>query len=100
MGDPPYVTLTQAPCGTRDQLLHCAGGYDAALRDFRWPDLGGQFNWGLDGFDAIATGNANPALIIREEDGSGSQTTFDQMRRDSNRLARWLAARGCARVIR
>ncbi|MEO7066771.1 MAG: AMP-binding protein [Rhodanobacter sp.] len=78
----------------RDQLLHCAGDYDAALRDFRWPDLGDQFNWGIDWFDAMATGNTKPALIIREEDGTGSETSFDQMRRDSNRLARWLAARG------
>ncbi len=78
----------------RDQLLRCSGDYEAALRDFRWPDLGDQFNWAIDWFDAIATGNAKPALIIREEDGTGSTTTFDQMRRDSNCLARWLAARG------
>ena len=78
----------------RDQLLRCSGDYDAALREFRWPDLGDQFNWGIDWFDAMATDNAQPALIIREEDGTGSTTTFDQMRRDSNRLARWLAARG------
>ena len=24
----------------RDQLLRCTGDYDAALRDFHWPDLG------------------------------------------------------------
>ena len=78
----------------RDQLLRCTGDYDAALRDFHWPDLGDRFNWACDWFDAVATGNTKPALIIREEDGSGSATTFDQMRRDSNRLARWLAARG------
>ncbi|HTM28823.1 MAG TPA: AMP-binding protein [Rhodanobacter sp.] len=78
----------------RDQLLRCAGDYDAALRDFHWPELGDRFNWACDWFDVMASGNLQPALIIREEDGTGSTTTFDQMRRDSNRLARWLAARG------
>lgn len=78
----------------RDQLLDCIGDYELALRNFRWPGLNGYFNWAIDWFDAIADGNTNPALIIREEDGSGTQTTFDQMRRDSNRVARWLAARG------
>jgi len=81
----------------RDQLLGFAGDYESAARNFRWPDLGDRFNWAIDWFDQIADGNSNLALIIREEDGAGTEASFDQMRRDSNRLARWLAEQGVAR---
>ncbi|MBO0845024.1 MAG: AMP-binding protein [Nocardioides sp.] len=81
----------------RDQLLGLRDDYDAAVAEFRWPDLGGTFNWGIDWFDEVARGSDRPALVIVEPDGRRSETSYDEMRRRSNRLARWLAGRGVAR---
>ena len=55
---------------SRDQLLALRGQQVSAIEEFRWPDLGEQFNWAVDWFDAIARGNDRPALVIVEEDGS------------------------------
>lgn len=78
----------------RDLFLGFEGDYESAVRDFEWPKLGPSFNWAVDWFDEIAEGNDQPALIILEEDGSGSETSFDSMRRRSNALGRWLADNG------
>lgn len=94
---PRESAATIAYRAARDQLLSLRGDYDAAVRDFRWPDVGPAFCWAADWFDAIAEGCDRPALIIAEEDGTTSETSFDQMRRRSNRVARWLAAQGVAK---
>ncbi len=78
----------------RDGLLAVREDYAAAARDFRWPDVGETFNWGIDWFDEIARGNDRAALVIVETDGSHTEVSFDDMRRRSNRLARWLAGHG------
>lgn len=78
----------------RDSFLAFAGDYEAAVRDFEWPEVGPTFNWAVDWFDQIAEGNDSAALTIVEEDGSRSETTFDQMRRRSNAVGRWMAAHG------
>ena len=78
----------------RDQLLRLRDDYDAAVAQFRWPDVGPTFNWGIDWFDEVARGSDRPALVIAETDGSSSETSYDQMRRRSNRLARWLSRQG------
>lgn len=45
----------------RDTLLRHRCDYDAAVREFRWPELQ-AFNWALDHFDSLARGNDAPAL--------------------------------------
>jgi acetyl-CoA synthetase len=83
----------------RDVLQARRTDYDAALRDFAWPELD-EFNWALEHFDAIGTEPATadrPALWIVEEDGSEAVHTFAQMRERSNRVANWLRAQGVGR---
>ncbi len=53
----------------RDQLLQLRGDQARAVREFRYPDVGDTFNWGVDWFDAIARGNDRPALTVVAEDG-------------------------------
>jgi acetyl-CoA synthetase len=88
------VTATEAYRVARDQLLSLRGAQARATAEFRWPELGERFNWAVDWFDAIARGNARPALIIAEEDGSVTERTFDDLARRSDQVAAWLAARG------
>jgi acetyl-CoA synthetase len=78
----------------RDALLAAHGDYDAALRDFRWPELD-EFNWALDWFDAVA--DDRPALWIVEADGSEQRLSFAELSERSNRLANWLRERGVGR---
>ena len=52
----------------RDFLLRHREDYPTAYRDFRWPELG-EFNWALDYFDPMASGNEAPALCIVDEQG-------------------------------
>ena len=81
----------------REFLLAKRGDYDAAYRDFRWPELD-QFNWALDWFDAeLARGEAanRPALKIV---GDGAATlTFAELSERSNRVANGLRALGVKR---
>ncbi|MFC5142660.1 AMP-binding protein [Actinomycetospora rhizophila] len=83
----------------RDELLERRTDYDAALRDFRWPQLD-EFNWALEHFDAIGAdpGSAQrPALWIVEEDGREAKYSFADMSERSNRVANWLRAQGVQR---
>ncbi|GAA4943633.1 acetyl-CoA synthetase [Actinomycetospora succinea] len=83
----------------RDELLERRTDYDAALRDFRWPQLD-EFNWALEHFDAIGAdpGSAQrPALWIVEEDGRETTYSFADMSERSNRVANWLRAQGVRR---
>ena len=41
----------------RDLLVRHRENYDAAVAAYRWPDVGGQFNWARDWFDSVAAGN-------------------------------------------
>jgi len=91
------MSATEALREARDQLIELHDDYDQALTDFRWPDVGTSFNWAHDWFDAFATGNAQPALLIVEEDGSRSSWTFDEMVRRSDQVANLLAAQGVRR---
>lgn len=81
----------------REFLLAKRGDYDAAYRDFRWPELD-HFNWALDWFDAeLARGEAanRPALKI-VGDGAAS-LTFAELSERSNRVANGLRALGVKR---
>jgi acetyl-CoA synthetase len=89
--------VTDAYRASRDQLLALRGQHERAVAEFRWPDLGEQFNWAVDWFDAIARDNDRPALVIVEEDGSSTERSFTEMSRGSDRLATWLADQGVRR---
>jgi acetyl-CoA synthetase len=80
----------------RDLLLRRREDYEAACREFRWPELG-EFNWALDWFDVVAAGNHRPALRVVESDGSERQLSFSEMSARSNRVASWLREHGVAR---
>ena len=80
----------------RDLLLRHRTDRDAALAQFRWPQLE-RFNWALDWFDPMARGNAAPALWITAEDGREQRFSFDDMRRLSDAVAARLRAWGVKR---
>ncbi len=80
----------------RDLLLERREDYDAAYREFRWPQLG-EFNWALDWFDVVAAGNGRPALRVVESDGGERALSFAEMSARSNRVASWLREQGVAR---
>jgi acetyl-CoA synthetase len=80
----------------RDFLLRHRTDQAAAVRGFRWPQLG-EFNWALDHFDALARDNHAPALWITAENGGEQVYSFDAMRRYSNAFANHLRSLGVAR---
>jgi len=91
------IMTAQAFLEARDYLLRHRADYDAAYRDFRWPQLG-AFNWALDYFDAIARGNDKPALwIVEDGGGAGAQYSFAQMSERSARIANHLRSAGVGR---
>src|SRR3954447_21487766 len=71
----------------RDLLLDLRTEYDEALTRFRWPDVGGTFNWGHDWFDTWARGNDRPGLVIVEEDLTRAAYSFDDLVRRSDQVA-------------
>ncbi len=85
----------------RSFLLEHRTDYDAAVRDFRWPDPV-PFNWALDWFDAELARNADskdrPALWIVDA-GSNRETrlSFEALSRRSNQVANFLRAQGLKR---
>jgi acetyl-CoA synthetase len=81
----------------RDRLVALHGDHQKAVAEFEWPVLDGAFQWAHDWFDVIAEGDSRTALHIVEEDGAEGSWSFDEMRRRSNQLARWLAWHGVHR---
>jgi acetyl-CoA synthetase len=90
------MAATETFRAARDFLLAHGEDYDRAVADFRWPELD-EFNWALDWFDVIATGNDAPALWIVEEDGSERRFSYAEMSLRSNQVAMWLRGRGVRR---
>jgi acetyl-CoA synthetase len=80
----------------RDFLLRHREDYDAAYRDFRWPQLD-RFNWALDYFDVMARDNARPALWLATEGGGETKLSFAALSERSNRVANHLRALGVQR---
>src|SRR5688500_14307251 len=83
----------------REFLVTHREDYDAAYRDFRWPEID-EFNWALDHFDAVAADperGAARALWIVEQDGSEAHWTFAELSARSNQVANWLRDKGIAR---
>ena len=91
------MSATQRYREARDLLISLRGRHEEALEQFAWPDVGEQFNWGVDWFDAIARGNDGPALVVVGEDGTSEEISFDAMAARSDRVGRWLLDRGVGR---
>ncbi|HZX37455.1 MAG TPA: AMP-binding protein [Streptomyces sp.] len=86
-------SATESFRAARDFLLEHREDYAAAYEGFAWPRPE-RFNWALDWFDEIATGNDRTALHIVEEDGSEITVSFGEMSERSNQVANWLRAQG------
>src|SRR4051795_12220553 len=82
-------------------LLEHRTDYDAAVKDFRWPDPV-DFNWALDWFDAELAhhqeSKGRAALWIVDA-GSNRETklSFEALSRRSNQVANFLRAQGLKR---
>lgn len=80
----------------RDLLLQYRGDLEAARREFRWPVLD-RFNWALDYFDRMATGNEAPALRFVGPGDAESSVSFAGMAWRSNQVANFLRGLGVRR---
>ena len=80
----------------RNFLLRHRDDYEAAYRNFRPPELH-EFNWALDYFDVMASGNDRIALHAVDDAGVSTQVTFAQMRERSNQVANFLRSMGVRR---
>ncbi|MFI2345747.1 AMP-binding protein [Streptomyces sp. NPDC019443] len=86
-------SATESFRAARDFLLEHREDYATAYDGFAWPRPE-RFNWALDWFDEIATGNDRTALHIVEEDGREITVSFGEMSVRSNQVANWLRAQG------
>ncbi|HYW64951.1 MAG TPA: AMP-binding protein [Bradyrhizobium sp.] len=85
----------------RALLLKHRTDYDAAVKDFRWPDPV-DFNWALDWFDAElardAESKSSTALwIVDAGSNRESKLSFEALSRRSNQVANFLRGQGLKR---
>jgi acetyl-CoA synthetase len=81
----------------RDLLVSLRTDHEAAVREFRWPELS-EFNWVSDYFDVYAAGNARPALVIVDDAGGvATSVSFAELAERSRRVTRFLARLGVGR---
>ena len=74
-------------------MLRRAGDYAAICSAFRW-EIPQRFNIGVEVCDRHARGDSAIALIYEDADGSVQSFSFDQLKRQTNRLANALIAHG------
>src|SRR5579863_9489129 len=81
----------------RDLLLRHREDYDAAVREFAWPELD-EFNWALDWFDVIAAEHPDrPGLRIVSDSGSDVSLSYGALSSRSAQVANWLRGLGVRR---
>jgi acetyl-CoA synthetase len=85
----------------RDLLLRHRDDYDAARREFTWPELD-EFNWALDWFDVIAGEHPDRVAlrIVGDGDSYGGgdvRVTYAEMAARSSQVASWLRGLGVRR---
>ncbi|MCG8927643.1 AMP-binding protein [Lentzea sp. CC55] len=88
-------TATEKFRAARDLLLELRDDHDRAHAEFRWPEFD-EFNWALDWFDAVASGNDRTALHVvggRTEE----KVSYAELSERSDRLANGLRAAGVRR---
>ncbi|MFF2193548.1 AMP-binding protein [Streptomyces sp. NPDC058157] len=86
---------TAAFRAARDVLLETRTDLDRAHRLFSWPRLD-RFNWALDWFDVIASGNPRTAVRVLGPDGEES-ISFQDLAARSDQVASWLRTNGVRR---
>lgn len=79
----------------RDLLLRHREDYDAARREFSWPELD-EFNWALDWFDVIA-GEHPDRVALRIVGTDAASLTYGEMAVRSGQVANWLRSLGVTR---
>ncbi len=91
---------TQEFRAARDFLLTHRDDYQAACSGFHWPRLE-RFNWALDWFDRIASGERRnqAALWVVYEDGRETRLSFTELSGRSSRIANYLRGLGAPRLI-
>ncbi|MEJ5927765.1 AMP-binding protein [Corynebacterium sp. H128] len=91
-------TITEQFRAARDTLIKHQQDYTAAREAFEWPRFE-NFNFALDWFDALATGESKDqeALVIIEIDGSETRRTFAELKERSDQVANWLTDIGVKR---
>lgn len=77
----------------RDFLILHRSDYDYAYKNFRWPRLE-EFNWALDYFDPMATGNSKIGLWLVDEVGREKKFSFSELSHRSNQVANFLRTLG------
>ena len=77
-------------------ILAPAASYDEAVRGFRWA-IPARFNIARACVDARAAVEPDRPALIRQDDGRQAIVTYGELRRDSDRLAHALRARGIGR---
>ena len=77
----------------RDRLLREGVSHQQALDSFHWPAVT-HFNWALDYFDRIASGNDRPALRVVDDAGLDHSVSFAALARRSNQVANFFASQG------
>ena len=88
---------TAAFRAARDLLLRHREDYDAAVADFRWPQLE-TFNWALDWFDVIAAEHPDrDALWIVADGPAAARLSYGELSARSNQVANWLRGLGARR---
>ncbi|RLZ03031.1 AMP-dependent synthetase [Kocuria tytonicola] len=94
----PEQSVTERFRAARDQLVRLRTDLDAAHAEFEWPRYT-HFNFALDWFDALGTGEEadREALVIVEEDGTQTRRTYAELSRRSSQLATWLREQGVRR---
>ena len=93
----PDNAATESFRAARDLLQTHRSDYEAAVREFRWPELT-HINFGFDWFDVLAAEQPDvPALWIVNADGTEDRLTYAELSDRSAQLAAWLRAEGVDR---
>jgi acetyl-CoA synthetase len=88
---------TAAFRAARDLLLRYREDYQAAAREFTWPDLD-EFNWALDWFDVAAAEHPErEALRIVADGDDAASMTYGELAARSGQVANWLRGLGARR---
>ena len=82
----------------RDFLLEHRTDYDSASKGFEWPRLT-RFNWALDWFDSVASGDRGDqlALWVLFADGTDAKLSFRELSNRSSQIANYYRELGVRR---
>ncbi len=89
---PAYERLREA----RDLLVRHSVDYEAARREFRWPQFD-HFNFALDWFDQVAAESDRVALRICDPGQAARDYSYAELSRRSNQVANFLKRSGVRR---